>query len=212
MTNISIGKASPHSLNGAKLNLMAVGNVSHTIAGSKNPIIIEHTFRKLWQFKNNRFSHEYAYEAKLDDKTLGIITCLPIPTLEKLVSSTTQQVLSLRKLGLIFYNLLHPIALYSTITLKEGFEGEYHIASLASMPESRGMGVGSQLIHYAEQQAIQQGYKVVSLTVKKKINLRPSSTADSATRLLQKRKNLHSHCTEWSRKYRLDNYSPFHEV
>ncbi|MFE6076620.1 GNAT family N-acetyltransferase [Paenibacillus sp. NPDC057886] len=167
MTNVSIAQASPYSLAGAKLNLMAVGDIAHSIAGSNRQGIVEDTFSKLWQSTNNRFSHEYTYEAKMGDKTLGIITCLPITRLEQLVSSTAKQLLSYRKLGLLVYNLLHPIALYSTITLKEGFKGEYHIASLAAIPESRGMGIGSQLIHHAERQAIQQGYNVVSLTVKK---------------------------------------------
>lgn len=103
----------------------------------------------------------------MGDKSLGMITCLPISVLEKLVSSTAKQLFAHRKLGLISYNLLHLSSLYSTLTLKEGFEGEYHIATLAAMPESRGMGIGSRLIHHAEEQAIQQGYSLSSLTVKK---------------------------------------------
>jgi ribosomal protein S18 acetylase RimI-like enzyme len=167
MTNISIVNGTPHSLVGSKLNLMALGDIANTIAGSTNQSIVGATFHKLWQSKNNRFSHEYAYEAKMGDKTLGMITCLPVTVMERLVSTTAKQLLSYRKLGLITYNLLHPRALFSNITLKEGFEGEFHIATLAAMPESRGIGVGSKLIRHAEEQAIKQGYNVSSLTVKK---------------------------------------------
>ncbi len=39
------------------------------------------------------------------------------------------------------------------------------------MPESRGMGIGSQLIQHAEEQAIKQGYTLSSLTVKKENHL-----------------------------------------
>ncbi|MDM5277454.1 GNAT family N-acetyltransferase [Paenibacillus silvae] len=170
-TNISISQADPYSLVGAKLNLMAVGDMAHSIAGSSNQGIVDATFRMLWQSKNNRFSHEYAYEAKMGEKSLGMITCLPVTVLEQLVSSTAKQLFSYRKLGLIAYNLLHLRSLFSTLTLKEGFEGEYHIATLAAMPESRGMGIGSQLIHHAEEQAITQGYNLSSLTVKKENHL-----------------------------------------
>ncbi|KQY94737.1 acetyltransferase [Paenibacillus sp. Root52] len=171
MTNISIVQANPHSLAGAKLNLMAVGDIAHTIAGSSSQSVVDATFRKLWKSRNNRFSHEYAYEAKMGDSTLGMITCLPITVLDNLVSSTVKQLFSHRKLALIGYSLLHPRALLSTITLKEGFAGEFHIATLAAMPESRGMGIGSQLIHHAEAQAIKQGFSLCSLTVKKENHL-----------------------------------------
>lgn len=170
-TDILISQADPNSLVGAKLNLMAVGDMAHSIVGSSNQSIADATFRMLWKSKNNRFSHEFAYEAKMGDTSLGMITCLPFTTLEKLVSSTAKQLFSYRKLGLITYNLLHPKALFTTLTLKEGFEGEYHIATLAAMPESRGMGVGSQLIQHAEEQAIKQGYNLSSLTVKKENHL-----------------------------------------
>ncbi len=171
ITVISIVPANPHSLDGAKLNLMAVGDLAHTIAGSSNQSIVGETFQKLWQSKHNRFSHEYAFEAKMGDKTLGMITCLPISVLEQLISSTAKQLFSYRKLGLIAYNLQHLRAFFSTISLKEGFEGEYHIATLAAIPESRGMGIGSQLIEHAEKQAIKKGYSVISLTVKKENHL-----------------------------------------
>lgn len=149
-TDILISQADPNSLVGAKLNLMAVGDMAHSIVGSSNQSITDATFRMLWKSKNNRFSHEFTYEAKIGDKSLGMITCLPYTTLDQLGSSTAKQLFSYRKLG-----------------LKEGFEGEYHIATLAAMPESRGMGIGSQLIQHAEEQAIRQGYNLSSLTVKK---------------------------------------------
>lgn len=170
-TNISISQADPNSLVGAKLNLMAVGDMAHSIVGSSKQSIADATFRMLWKSKNNRFSHEFAYEAKMGDQSLGMITCLPITVMERLTSSTAKQLFSYRKLGLITYNLLHPKALFTTLTLKEGFEGEYHIATLAAMPESRGMGIGSQLIQHAEEQAIKQGYNLSSLTVKKENHL-----------------------------------------
>ncbi|MEC0128206.1 GNAT family N-acetyltransferase [Paenibacillus pabuli] len=171
MTTISIVKASSYSLRGAKLHLMAIGKMAHSIAGSNNQKLVEATFRKLWQAKNNRFSHEYAYEAKVGEKTYGMISCLPITALEELTGSTMKQLFLLRKMGLVLYNLLRPLGLFSTVTLKEGFQGEFHIASLATMPESRGIGIGSQLIHFAEEEAISRGYAFSSLTVKKENHL-----------------------------------------
>ncbi|QOS79200.1 GNAT family N-acetyltransferase [Paenibacillus sp. JNUCC31] len=171
MTTISIDKASSYSLLGAKLHVMAIGNMAHTIAGSNNQNVVDATFRKLWQTKNNRFSHQYAYEAKLGEKIYGMISCLPITVLDQLTGSTMKQLFLLRKMGLVLYNLVRPMGLFSTLTLKEGFQGEFHIASLATMPESRGMGIGSQLIHFAEEEAISRGYAISSLTVKKENHL-----------------------------------------
>lgn len=52
----------------------------------------------------------------MGERTLGMITCLPVITLENLVSSTAKQLLLYRKLNLITYNLMNPRAFISTIT------------------------------------------------------------------------------------------------
>ena len=79
MNKISIVKAVHQSMVGAQLNVMALEYMAFPLAGSEEKNTVDWTFCKLWRQENNRFSHQYAYEAQMDGKTLGMITCYPIP-------------------------------------------------------------------------------------------------------------------------------------
>ncbi|SDY21863.1 Acetyltransferase (GNAT) family protein [Evansella caseinilytica] len=167
MTQMSIVKADPTSNVGAKLNQMALDYMVYPLAGSEEESIIARTFRKLWQWRNNRFSHQYAFEAQRNGQTLGMITCYPIPVLKRLAWPTFKQLFSFRKLALISYNIRNLKLCYSMTTMKEGEDDEFHIGTIATLPESRGLGVGSRLLQFAEEQTTLQGYSKCSLTVKK---------------------------------------------
>ncbi|OXS74408.1 GNAT family N-acetyltransferase [Lysinibacillus sp. KCTC 33748] len=171
MNQISIVKADHRSMVSAKLNVMALEYMAFSLAGSEEENTIEGTFRTLWQQENNRFSHQYAYEAQMDGKTLGMITCYPIPVLNRLAWPTFKQLLSFRKLDLVAYNILNIKMFYSMITMKEGEDDEFHIGTIALLPESRGLGVGTKLLEFAEEQACLQGFAKCSLTVKKENHL-----------------------------------------
>lgn len=166
MAEVSIVKAHPDSPAGSQLNRMALDSVAYILAGSRDEKIIQSTLEKLWKNSYNRFSHQYAYEAKMGGVTLGVVTCYPIGLLKQLAWPTVKKLWAHRNLELIKYSLLHPGSFFSTLTLKEGHEGEYHIGTLATLPESRGLGIGTQLLHFAEQQALLQGYAKSSLTVR----------------------------------------------
>ncbi|MFJ8218208.1 GNAT family N-acetyltransferase [Bacillus cereus] len=171
MNQISIVKADHQSMVGAKLNVMALEYMAFPLAGSEEKNTVEETFCKLWRQGNNRFSHQYAYEAQMDGKTLGMITCYPIPVLNRLAWPTFKRLLSFRKLGFVFYNILNIKMLYSMVTSKEGEEDEFHIGTIALLPESRGLGIGTRLLEFAEEQATLQGFAKCSLTVKKENKL-----------------------------------------
>ncbi len=166
MNKISIVKAVHQSMVGAQLNVMALEYMAFPLAGSEEKNTVDWTF---WE--NNRFSHQYAYEAQMNGKTLGMITCYPIPVLNRLAWPTFKQLLSFRKLGFIVYNILNIKMLYSMFTLKEGEDDEFHIGTIALLPESRGLGIGTRLIEFAEEQASLQGFAKCSLTVKKENQL-----------------------------------------
>ncbi|MDA2213302.1 GNAT family N-acetyltransferase [Bacillus cereus group sp. MYBK195-1] len=171
MNQISIVKAVHQSMVGAQLNVMALEYMAFPLAGSEEKNTVEGTFCTLWRQGNNRFSHQYAYEAQMDGKTLGMITCYAIPVLNRLAWSTFKQLLSLRKLGFVIYNILNIKMLYSMFTLKEGEDDEFHIGTIALLPESRGLGIGTRLLEFAEEQASLQGFAKCSLTVKKENQL-----------------------------------------
>ncbi|MCW1941544.1 GNAT family N-acetyltransferase [Bacillus anthracis] len=171
MNQISIVKADYRSTVGPRLNVMALEYMAFPLAGSEEENTVKGTFGTLWRQGNNRFSHQYAYEAQKDGKTLGMITCYPIPVLNRLAWSTFKQLLSLRKLGLVVYNILNIKMFYSMITLQEGEDDEFHIGTIALLPESRGLGIGTRLLKFAEEQASLQGFSKCSLTVKKENQL-----------------------------------------
>lgn len=167
MENISIVKGNSMSEVGGKLNCMALDYMAYPLIGTKDKTTIENTLTTLWKHNSNRFSHKYAFEAHLNQKTVGIITCYPVSLLNKLAWPTFKQLIHLRKWDLIKHSLLHLQEVWSLISLNEGREDEYHIGTLATLPESRGYGIGSKLIHFVEEQAKIYQYNKCSLTVKK---------------------------------------------
>lgn len=171
MNQISIVKAVQQSMVGAQLNIMALEYMAFPLAGSEEKNTVEGTFCELWRQGNNRFSHQYAYEAQMDGKTLGMITCYPIPVLNRLAWPTFKHLLSFQKLGFLVYNIRNIKMLYSMITLKEGADDEFHIGTIALLPESRGLGIGTRLLDFAEEQASLQGFSKCSLTVKQENQL-----------------------------------------
>ncbi|MBU4438956.1 MAG: GNAT family N-acetyltransferase [Firmicutes bacterium] len=168
MKHIEIVKGSPISESGAKLNLLALDEMAESLMGTEDPAIAEQTLAHLWKQKNNRFSHEYVYEAKLEDKTLGIVTCYPTTLLNRLAWPTAKLLFKLRQWPLMFYVLKHAGRVWNLLNLQEGRQDEFHIGTIATLPESRGMGVGTKLLWQAEHAAQQSGFKKLSLTVKQK--------------------------------------------
>jgi ribosomal protein S18 acetylase RimI-like enzyme len=167
MENISIVKGNPMSDIGGSLNCMALDYMAYPLAGTRDSNIIDKTFRQLWRLDLNRFSHQFAYEAKIDEKTVGMITCYPVTVMNKLAWPTTKKLIKIRKLDLIVHSILNFKNLWSMVSLNEGRTDEFHIGTLATLPESRGYGIGSKLIAFAEKQAVLHHYKKISLTVKK---------------------------------------------
>ncbi|WP_342555903.1 N-acetyltransferase [Paenibacillus sp. FSL R7-0652] len=166
MSKVSIVKARPHTVVGGKLTEMALDYMKFSLAGSREPAVVDQTFQKLWKARNNRFSHEYAYEAVRGGKTLGMIMCYPTPLMNKLALPTFTQLFNLNSWKLIGYNLRNWKEFYTMVTLKEAEDDEYHIGTIATLPESRGLGVGTELIYHAEKQAVLNGFAKSSLTVK----------------------------------------------
>ncbi len=86
--------------------------------------------------------------------------------MEKLAWPTFRELLKARKWELVTHILGNIKESLSMFLLKEGRPGEFHIGSIATLPESRGYGIGSKLIAHAEAQAVKQKLNKCSLTVK----------------------------------------------
>jgi len=167
MESISIVKGNPMSDLGGSLNYMALDYMAYPLVGSNDSNIIEETLKQLWKLDSNRFSHKFAFEAKIDQKTVGIVTCYPVSVMNKLAWPTFKKLFNLRKWALIGYSILNFQNVWSMVSLNEGREDEYHIGMLATLPESRGHGIGSKLIDFVQKQAELNQYNKISLTVKK---------------------------------------------
>ena len=167
MDYISIVKANPISEVGGKLNSMALDYMAYPLIGSKDSKLIEGTLDKLWMYDSNRFSHQFAFEAQHNNKTVGMIICYPVSLMKKLALPTFRQLMKLRAFSLIGHSITHIKELLSIISLNEGRDGEYHIGTVATLPGSQGHGIGTKLINFAEEQAKQNHYDKCSLTVKK---------------------------------------------
>ncbi|AIQ67699.1 GNAT family N-acetyltransferase [Paenibacillus graminis] len=166
MDHISITHGNPKSASGGRLLGMALDYMAYPVIGTADKALIENTLQQLWVLGKNRFSHQYAFEARLDNRTIGIISCYPVSVMDKLAWPTARELIKLRKWNLIKHSLLHLQELWSMVSLKEGRADEYHIGALAALPESRGSGVGSKLIQQAEDKARLNNYGKCSLTVR----------------------------------------------
>ncbi len=166
MDHISITHGNPKSPSGGRLLGMALDYMAYPVIGTADKALIENTLQQLWVLGKNRFSHQYAFEARLDNRTIGIISCYPVSVMDKLAWPTARELIKLRKWNLIKHSLLHLQDLWSMVSLKEGRADEYHIGALAALPESRGYGAGSKLIQYAEDKARLSNYGKCSLTVR----------------------------------------------
>lgn len=163
---VTIVPADAGSDEGARLNSMALSYMAYSLIGSKDSEVIDDTMKKLWSQKENRFSHEYAYEAKLDGRTVGIITCYSHCVMERLAWPTFKELLKTRKWELVKHIVGNIKESLSMFLLKEGRNGEFHIGSIATLPECRGYGVGTKLIEHAEAYARKKKFRKCSLTVK----------------------------------------------
>lgn len=167
MKDIIIESGKLNSKEGSKLNAAALDYMAYTLVGSKDDILIEKTLDTLWKTQYNRFSHQYSYEAKVDGKTVGVMSCYPAEEMGELGILTVKQLFKIRKLDLLWYAMTHLGDVSSLLFLKEGKKGEFHIGTLATSGECRGMGIGTKMLKFAEEKAREMRYKKCSLTVKK---------------------------------------------
>ncbi|PNZ24954.1 GNAT family acetyltransferase [Staphylococcus petrasii] len=167
MSDIHIEKGRPQHQEGGQLTYAAIDNMAEVILGKTNEKELEADLQKLWKNHANRFSHEFSFVAMQDEKVLGAITCAPLEQIEKAMTPTVLQIISMNKLKPFLSIARHPKRFYALVSMEEGQEDEYHISMLATMPDTRGKGVGGKLLDYAEQQALENGFSKISLTVVK---------------------------------------------
>lgn len=149
----------------AKLTLMAYKDFAYEMLGCKKENDVLEYFKKLWLLKNNRFSYEYSYTAKVDEKTVGLLVCHTGNLCKKLVSPTVFQLIKIGKLNFIYHILKNIRYFYHFSFTIEAMEDEFYIGTLAVLPEYRNYGIGAEMINFMKMLAQKQGYNKCSLLV-----------------------------------------------
>jgi ribosomal protein S18 acetylase RimI-like enzyme len=149
----------------AKLTFMAYKDFSYEMLGCKNETEVLKYFKELWILKNNRFSYEYSYMVKVDEKLVGLMTCYSGRFCKKLVTPTAFHLIKIGKFNFLWHILTHINYFYHFVFMTEAMDDEFYIGTLAVFPKYRNYGIGSKLIDFMKTLAQEQGFNKCSLLV-----------------------------------------------
>jgi ribosomal protein S18 acetylase RimI-like enzyme len=149
----------------AKLTFMAYKDFSYEMLGCKNETEVLKYFKELWILKNNRFSYEYSYMVKVDEKLTGLMTCYSGKFCKKLVTPTAFHLIKIGKFNFLWHILTHINYFYHFVFTTEAMEDVFYIGTLAVLPEYRSYGIGSKMIGFMRTLAEKQGFNKCSLLV-----------------------------------------------
>ena len=152
----------------AKLTFMAYHVFSYDIFGKIGEEAAHKHFEGLWKHGYNRFGYKFSYIANKDNNTVGLITCYPGQMITKLVLPTLRQLIYLGRGRFIFHFLTHLNNFYHFASSQETNEDEFYIATLSVLPEHRNMGIGAELLKFANVLAAKQDLQKCSLHVNAK--------------------------------------------
>jgi len=141
-----------NSIQIAPLIYEAIGNIAFNLTGETNEKIMLEKLQMLVKDENNRHSYLNTFVA-VDawSKVLGIIVLYDGEKGAELDRALENSLLE--KYG-------------RTISIDiEAHDDEYYIDTLCVSPEARGLGIGTELLKFAEEQAATLGYSKLSLNV-----------------------------------------------
>ncbi len=116
----------------------------------------------LYQRRNNRVSHHFAYLAALDGRDVGLLLAYPGRLLKRLDWMTGVHLVQIFGLAATIRVARRQPA-YADLVETEA--DEFYISNVAVLPECQGQGVGKALLAHAEQLACASGLQKCSLIV-----------------------------------------------
>ena len=122
---------------------------------------LEHCFVRT----SNVFSHEYVSIAEVDGKAAGML--LGYSWQKKYEHTFITGWMLIMELGISVVERI-PAIIESGRVSGTVNEGEYYISNVATLPDFRGMGVGSALLAHAEKLALGCGANTIALEVDRK--------------------------------------------
>ena len=167
MTNFTLEKGHfKHDL-GGYLTYLAMGKMSRIMLGDLSEHQLVKELHILWQTTGNRFSHEHSFSVLVDGKQVGAMTCMTYETLKSSTKNTVKQVFKIKGTNTFKLLFKNYSGIIDMLRLKECEPDEYHISMLATSEDYRGMGIASSLLDKAVDEALNKGFKKLSLTVDK---------------------------------------------
>ena len=158
MQTVEISPAtSQNASEAAELIFSAYHKYSYDIFGNIGQNAATDRFKQLWRLPNNRFSHQHSFVAKLDNKTVGLLTCYKAQSIKKLIYPTIWQLLCIGKLQFICHLLVNINNFYYFSKTSDILPNELYIATLAVAPEHRRKGIATELLNRARQLAKHEG-------------------------------------------------------
>lgn len=135
----------------APLIYEAIGDIAGRLTGVREDKAILEGLEELVRSEDNRHSYLYTYVACKEEKILGIVV---------LYDGKTGKDLD----GLLMKKLQekHGSSYYIDV---EAHEDEYYIDTICVAPDARGLGIGTMLLRFAEEQARKFGHTKLALNV-----------------------------------------------
>jgi len=152
---------------GAWLMYLAFDDLSQYLFGSTELKDIQHYFKSLWVNHNNRMSSRLSYVIRDQDKPIALLSCYEGDLTRKLLIPSIILFLKINP-GFLIYLFKHLNYLYSLIVTPEANKDEFYIFMLAVLSEYQDKGLGTKLLGFATQKAIERNFKKVSLLVSAK--------------------------------------------
>lgn len=114
--------------------------------------------------KESRYSLSKISVAEYNNKVLGAIVLIPYNELNKLSIKTDLKIIS--KFKGIRHKMFFIIDTVKYMILKECKRGDLYVANVATSKEARGLGIGKELMKYAEKTAKEEEMDGISLIAK----------------------------------------------
>ena len=135
----------------ASLIFDAIGDIAYRLTGERVYSNVIAELEKLIRATDNRHTYLHTFVATNNMEVLGIVV---------LYNGKTGRELD----GILTKKLQEKLATSIQIDI-EAYDDEYYIDTICVASHVRGLGIGTKLLYFAEQQARTLGYKKLSLNV-----------------------------------------------
>jgi len=154
----------------SRLIYLAMGKVADFLFGLDSSARATGILEKLFAHNGNRFSYQCVRFAKTrNGDIVGMVLAYPCSETIGLHVAMTRQLIPIYGLLNLFLFLRNALLLLlSVFSPKQSIacrRDEYYISTLAVLPEFQGVGTGTMLLAYAEDEARRAGFKKCSLGV-----------------------------------------------